>query len=162
MSAGFNKKEYVAPHEMADQWDEVMAGDKELFREMTEPFIPALLDAARKDIKRERANGNLSDKLLAEELVGETLVQAWIRRYNRSPRESLKEWLMANQRWALRLLVLQEKDWSERKAISLEEPARSKLADNDNDEWDWITPQSTTRVCWRDIIADENSVSHVA
>jgi hypothetical protein len=44
----------------------------------------------------------------------------------------------------------------------MEEPAKPRLADNDNDndEWDWLTPQSRTRECWRDIIADENALSH--
>jgi hypothetical protein len=88
------------------------------------------------------------------------LVQAWIRRYSRSSRESLLEWLLANQRWALHLLVLEEKNWASAKAVSMEEPAKSRHADNDNDEWDWITPQSTARECWRDIIADESSLSH--
>jgi len=164
MSVAHNPKDYVAPYEMADPWEEVLLGDNELFREMTEPFIPDLLEAARREIKCERAKGNLSDTLQPEELVGETLIQAWIRRYSRSPRESLKEWLLANQRWALRLIVVEEKGWVESKAISLEARAKYRLADNDNDSdvWDWVTPQFIPQDCWRDVIADENSVSHVA
>jgi hypothetical protein len=46
---------------------------------------------------------------------------------------------------------------AERKAVSLEEPAERLLADNDNDEWDRITPQFMTRPCWRDVIPDDNS-----
>jgi hypothetical protein len=161
VSTDFNRKDYIAPHEMAEPWDEVLLGDKELFREITEPFIPALLEAAGKNIKHERGKGNLPpDTLRPIELVGEGLVQAWIRRYSRSSRESLLEWLLANQQWTLRLLVLEEKDWAKAKAISLEEPAKSHHADNDNDEWDWIAPQFRARECWRDIIADENSLSH--
>jgi hypothetical protein len=45
------------------------------------------------------------------------------------------------QRWALRLLVLEEKDWVRLKDVWLEEPVKPKRADNDLDEWDWITPQ---------------------
>lgn len=157
MAAKKRKKDYVAPYEFSDAWDEVLLGDRELFKEMTEPFIPILLDAARKDIMLEKANGNLPDRILAEELVGEALIHAWARRYSKSPREPMKEWLLANQHWALRLLVLQEKDWSSRKTISLEDPARPQPADNDNDDWDWITPQSRVRECWRDVIVDENS-----
>ena len=162
MSGRKTKKNYIAPYEFSDAWDEVLLGDRDLFKEMTEPFIPALLEAAGKDIKRERVKGSLPpDTIRPAELVGEALIQAWIRRYSRSSRESLYEWLLANQRWALRLLVLEEKNWASAKAISLEEPAKPRqAADNDNDEWDWITPQSRTRECWRDIIADENSVSH--
>jgi len=162
MSEKKTKNDYVAPYEFSDAWDEVLLGDRDLFKEMTEPFIPALLEAAGKDIKRERVKGSLPpDTIRPAELVGEALIQAWIRRYSRSSRESLYEWLLANQRWALRLLVLEEKNWASAKAISLEEPAKPRqAADNDNDEWDWITPQSRTRECWRDIIADENSVSH--
>jgi len=161
MSKKKTKKDYIAPYELSDAWDEVLLGDKELFKKMTEPFVPALLEAAGKDIKRERAKDNLPpDTIRPIELVGEALVQAWIRRYSRSSREGLLEWLLANQRWALRLLVLEEKDWAKAKAFSMEEPAKPRHADNDNDEWDWITPQSTARECWRDIIADENSLSH--
>jgi hypothetical protein len=161
MSEKKRKSDYIASHEMAEPWDEVLLGDKELFKEMTEPFIPALIEAAGKEIRRERVKGNLPpDTLRPAELVGEALVQAWIRRYSRSSRESLLEWLLANQRWALRLLVLEEKNWANAKAVSMEEPAKSRHADNDNDEWDLITPQSKTRECWRDVIADENSLSH--
>jgi RNA polymerase sigma-70 factor (ECF subfamily) len=161
MSAKKSKNHHVAHQEFSDDWDEVLLGNREIFKEMTEPFIPALLDAARHDIKRETMDGNLHpDILRPEELVGETLIQAWIRRYSRLHRESLKEWLLATQRWALRLVVLEEKDWAKGKAISLEEPAKPRLADYDNDEWDLITPQSMVRECWRDIIADESSISH--
>ncbi len=161
MSVSKTKKDYVAPYEFSDAWDEVLLGDKDLFKEMTEPFVPALLEAAGKDIKSERMKGNLPpDTLRSAELVGEALVQAWIRRYSRSSRESLYEWLLANQRWALRLLVLEEKNWASAKAVSLEEPAKPRQADNDSDEWDLITPQLSARECWRDVIADENSLSH--
>ena len=160
MSMKKNRKDYAAPYEFSDAWDDVLLGDRDVFKEMTEPFIPALIEAARQDIKREKALGNLTDRILAEELAGDALIQAWTRRYSRSPRESILEWLLANQRWALRLLVLSEKEWTERKALSLEEPAKSRLADND--DWDVITPQFVARPCWRDVIADENSVSRVA
>ena len=160
MSMKKNRKDYAAPYEFSDAWDDVLLGDRDVFKEMTEPFIPALIEAARQDIKREKALGNLTDRILAEELAGDALIQAWPRRYSRSPRESILEWLLANQRWALRLLVLSEKEWTERKALSLEEPAKSRLADND--DWDVITPQFVARPCWRDVIADENSVSRVA
>ena len=158
MSAGSNDERYVTADEAADPWDEVLHGAREPFRDMTSPFIPALLEEARKGIKREKMLGNLSDKLLPEEVVGEALIQAWIRRYSRPPHESLKEWLMANMRWALRLLVLQEKDWLDRKAVSLEQPAMPRLAGDDHDEWDWITPQFMTRPVWRDILADDHSI----
>ena len=162
MSEKKTKNDYVAPYEFSDSWDDVLLGDRDLFKEMTEPFIPALLEAAAKDIKRERVKGSLPpDTILPAELVGEALIQAWIRRYSRSSRESLLEWLLANQRWALHLLVLEEKNWVKAKAVSLEEPAKPRHANNDNDEWELITPQSTARECWRDIIADENSLSHV-
>lgn len=161
MSAKKNKKDYIAPYEFSDAWDEVLLGDRDLFNEMVEPFLPLLLEAARQSIKMEKTKGNLTDKILAEELVGDALVQAWTRRYSRSPRMSLKDWLLANQRWALRLLVLQEKNWSDKKVMSLEEPASRKFADNDNDEWDIITRQSRVRECWRDVFPDENA-HHVA
>jgi DNA-directed RNA polymerase specialized sigma24 family protein len=156
MSAKFDRKEY--PN--VDAWDEVLLGDKELFRKMSEPFVPALLEAARQQIKRGKIRGNLPDTVRPEELVSETLVEAWLRRYSRWNYDSLKEWLLATQRWALHLLVLREKDWEKAKAISLEETVPSRLADDDYDEWDWITPQFNARDCWRDVIADENSLSH--
>jgi len=161
VSATKSKNDYIAPYEFSDAWDEVLLGDRDLFKEMTEPFVPALLEAAGKDIKHERMKGNLpAETLRPIELVGEALVQAWTRRYSRSPRVSLLEWLLANQRWALHLLVLEEKNWANAKAVSMEEPATSKQADHDNDAWDLITPQFKARECWRDIIADENSLSH--
>lgn len=160
MSVTRNPKDYIAPYEMADEWEEVLLGDKELFKEMTEPFIPALADVARRDIRREKANGNLLDALRPEELVGETLLEAWARRYNRTDRQSFKDWLLSIQSWVLQKIVWEEKEWKQLTAVSLESPAAPKFTDNDNDDWDWITPQTLTRNRWRDVIVDEHSLSH--
>lgn len=163
MSGRKTKKNYIAPYEFSDVWDEILLGDRELFKEMTEPYVPTLINEARQYIKQERTKGNLPpDTLRAEELVGDALIQAWIRRHGRSPHVSLKVWLSANLRWALHLIVEEERNWHQSKAVSLEEPAILKHAKTENDEWDWVTPQSMTRVCWRDVIADENSISHAA
>lgn len=160
MSIRRNKKDYIAPYEMADPWEEVLLGDKELFKEMTEPHVPALVEAARGSIKQEKAKGNLLDKLLPEELVGETLLHAWARRFNKLERQSLKDWLLCVQRWALYQIVLKEKEWKRLTAVSLEAPVKPKPVDKQEDDWDRILPQVSVRECWRDVIPDENSLSH--
>lgn len=162
MSAGRNKKDYLAPYEMLGDWDEVVMGDEMLFKEMTEPHVSALLDEARKSIQRERAKGELQpDILQPEELVGETLIQAWQARHGRSERRALKEWLLEIQEHALRAMIIEEKKLYEPIAVSLEEaaPVTSELPD-ENEYWRWVEPPLHDR--WEDVIPDEDSQSLAA
>ncbi len=157
MAAGRNKKDYLAPYEMLGDWDEVVMGDKTLFKEMTEPHLPALLNAARKSIQRERARGELQpDILQPEELVGEMLIQAWQARHGRSERRPLKEWLLEIQEHALRAMIIGEKKLHEPIAVSLEEPAPAAVEPPDENEyWQWVEPPPRDR--WEDVIPDENA-----
>ena len=148
MSAGRNKKDYLAPYEMLRDWDEVVIGDETLFKEMTEPYLAELLHAACKSIRRERAMGELQpDILQPEELVGETLIQAWQARHGRTERRSLKEWLLEIQEHALRAMVIEEKKLHAHIAASLDDPAPTPLETPDENEyWQWVEPPLRERL----------------
>ena len=159
MSLKKNPKEKVASYEMLSAWDEVVLGDKELFREMTEACIPALIRAARKDIRRERLMGQLpSDLLHAEELVGEALIEAWSTRHGRNPRKPLRDWLLEIQQRVLQEMVEEERMLCEPLVLSLEEPVPSE-AENDENELlrHWIEPPAHD--CWQDVIPDDQRLA---
>jgi RNA polymerase sigma-70 factor (ECF subfamily) len=162
MSAGRNPKEYIAPYEMLGDWDEVLLGDEELFKEMTEPHLSTLLHAARRSIKPECKRAGLQpDFLQPEELVGETLIQAWQARHGRTERRPLKEWLLEVQAHTLRRMIEEEKKLYEPIAVSLEEPVPFEAVSSDENEfWDWIEPPVRDR--WEDVIPDERTQSLVA
>lgn len=161
MSAGRNPKEYIAPYEMLDDWDEVLLGDEELFKEMTEPHLAALLDAARRSIKPECKRAGVQPDLQPEELVGETLIQAWQARHGRTERRPMKEWLLEIQANTLRRLIEEEKKQHEPLAVSLEEHVPFKAESNDENElWNLIEPPVRER--WEDVIPDEKTQSLVA
>ena len=163
MSQSHSPKEYIAPYEMLTEWDEVLLGDEELFKELSLPYIPALLKAARKMIDNARRQSDLQpDSLQPEELVGETLIEAWQARHGRNTRRTLKEWLLEMQTHALQKLVDEEKKLHAPIAVSLEAPLprASANADDENEYWDWISPPVRER--WEDIIPDENAQSIAA
>ena len=139
--------------------EEVLLGDKELFREMTQPHVPALLEAARKDMKRERISGNLRPDLLQpEELVGETLIEAWELRHLYSERKPLREWLLKVQRSTLKKVIEEEKKLHEPIVLSLEAPVPSEeITESDENELlrRWIEPP--VHECWQDVIPDSEN-----
>ena len=142
-------------YDIADAWEKVLLGDKELFKKMTEPCLPTLLKAAKRSLRHEKHSGHLLDALHPAELVGETLLQAWIRRYSRPERYSLKYWLLRVQRWALKQIVLKEMEWKRLTAVSLEEPVKNMALDEQDSQWP--IPQTEVQECWRDIIPDDSS-----
>ncbi|MDP9128124.1 MAG: hypothetical protein M3N08_07700 [Pseudomonadota bacterium] len=152
MSAEGNEQDIEAD-QTTDPWENILLGNKELFRQLTEPHVAALTSAAGQALGRERAKGNLLDKLLPEELVGATLLQAWMRRYNRREHQDVKDWLLSVQRWSLQQIILKEKEWKRLTAVSLEAPIEPKLPDKHEDE-DYLA-QASIPDRWCDVIADD-------
>ena len=152
MSATHNPKDYIAPYEFMDDWDEVLLGDEELFKEMTEPYIPSLLAASKSHIKRDL---KLSNLLQPEELVSETLIQAWQMRYGRNKRTPMKDWLLQVEKHTFYMLAGKEKLRYEPYALSLEAFVPSQSAhSNQNECWESMEPQMRER--WSDIIPDNH------
>lgn len=73
-------------------WKEVLAGsDQDSFREIIEPYIPTMMQAARRDLSFYVSQGFVqSDDFTAEELVGEAILHAWQHRNVRPERMSLR------------------------------------------------------------------------
>ncbi len=159
MSATKNPKDDIALYETLTEWDEVLLGDEELFREMTEPYMPALLTSARNAIRHECFLRNLlPDTIQPEELVGETLIQAWKARHGRGSYESMKRWLLRMQEKTLQNMITEEKNLSARIAVSLESPVPSKsddIQDDENELWRVFEPPLRDR--WEDVIPDESA-----
>lgn len=157
MSAGRNPKEHIAPYEMLTDWDEVLLGDKELFKEMTEAHMQALLKEARRAIDCERRLGNLSpDVLQPEELVAETLIEAWQARHGRNIRRTLKDWLLDIQYRALQRIIQEDRAIHEPIVVSLEAfVPEEEDGDEENPFLELLEPPVRSR--WWDIIPDENA-----
>lgn len=158
MSYALNPKAYIAPYEMLTPWDEVLLGDEELFKEMAEPYVPALLAAARQQVNREIAVGNLQPGILQpEELVGETLVQAWASRHGRREPTPVNQWLLGVQEDTLQKLMDKERQVHEPIALSLEEPVSPDPPENDYDDNEfWQRVEPIEGDYWMDVIPDES------
>ena len=157
MSGVNNFKDTIPPYIIFGDWEKVIRGDVELFEELTNIHVPALLSAAGKEIKREKQSGNLpSDALHPKELVGETLIMAWQMRRGRPKRTVLKNWLLDVQKYALQKVIEEEQKFYEPIAVSLEEhaPAPPELKD-ENEFWEWVEPPLPEY--WADVIPDQNT-----
>ncbi len=157
MSNVANAKYTTPAYLILGDWEKVILGDVELFEELTNIHIPALLTAAGKEIKREKQAGNLlPDALHPKELVGETLIMAWQMRRGRPKRAALKYWLLEVQKYALQKVIEEEQKFYEPIAVSLEEhaPTEPELKD-ENEFWEWIEPPLPEQ--WADVIPDQNA-----
>ena len=158
MSVGLNRKEYLPPYDLLSEWDEVLLGDGQLFREMTEPYIPMLLEVAYKQIERERKSVYFPLEVIQpSELVGETLIYAWQTRHARPSHKPLTDWLVEIQAHCLRQILGEERRIQEPIAASLEDPVPFDAANSndENDFWDWTEEQHLTQR-WEDVIPDES------
>jgi len=164
MSAKKNPKEKIPVYETLSEWDEVLQGDEELFREMTEPYISTLHKSARTLIRQERFLGTLTaDAIQSEELVAETLIQAWNARHGRSLHEPVKRWLLRIQEQTMRKMIAEEEKLHAPIVASLEAPAPHPSQNIENDEnelWRLFEPRIQER--WEDIIPDESAQSLAA
>jgi hypothetical protein len=154
MSAPLNRKEAITPYLISGDWEKVLFGDVELFEEMTNMHIPALLADAEKEIKRAKQSGILpTDALYPKELVGETLIMAWQMRRGRPKRAALKNWLLEVQKYALQKVIDEERKYYEPIAVSLEAHVPAKPESKDENEfWDWVEPSLPEQ--WVDVIPD--------
>lgn len=164
MSAPKNPKEKIAIYETFSDWDEVLLGDEELFKEMTEPHMPALLKAARRAIHCEQTAGTIQRGWLSpEELTGETLIQAWQVRHTRSEQKPVSQWLLALQERTLQRMIAEEQKLHAPIVVSLQSPAHFKsedILDDENELWRLFEPPVSE--CWEDVIPDESAYSIAA
>jgi DNA-directed RNA polymerase specialized sigma24 family protein len=164
MSATKNPKEKIAVYETLSEWDEVLLGDEELFKELTEPHVPTLLKAARRSIHCEQMAGTIQKGWLSpEELTGETLIQAWQARHTRTEHKPLSQWLLAIQEKTLQRMIAEEQKLQASIVTSLDSPAPFKsedVRDDENELWRLFEPQLYER--WEDIIPDESNYSIAA
>ncbi len=158
MSNARKQKKLSKLFQIITPWDEVLLGNKQRFNRMTEPHLFTLLSAALADIEKEVSLGHLQpDVLQPEELVGETLVQAWYMRHGRSERKPIKDWLLEVQKYTLQKMIQEEKRFFGSIAVSLEAPVRPAHANKTDIGFDeWL--ERSVRDRWADVIPDENSL----
>lgn len=125
-----------------DAWRRALTGDRDAFEEAVAPHQERLMRAARRllDVRRDEtgladdadpmdtrniATGDTARSaadLTPEELVGETLVQAYERRASFDPEQmGFRAWLLGLQTRSLARFTRQESLYAQRKAISLDE-----------------------------------------
>ena len=110
----------------ADLWRRALDGDRDAFEEALAPHLDTLRRAADRQLAVER--DLVSDEpletpvdLTPDELVGETMVQAWDRRDRfDGHRMSFRAWLLGLQTRSLARVAQREARYARRKAISLD------------------------------------------
>jgi DNA-directed RNA polymerase specialized sigma24 family protein len=151
------RKEDLLVKVLDHDWEEVLSGDEELFREMTESHLPALTEAARTGLRQQIRFGNIGpDTVLPEEVVSETLIRAWQVRHGYSEHRPFLDWLLEVEKQTLQRLVDEERRLQEIMPVSLESPAApAQASDDENEYWEWVEPQPRDR--WEDVIPDETA-----
>ncbi len=110
----------------ADLWRRALDGDRDAFEEALSPHLDTLRQAADRQlaVERDLISGEPTETpvdLTPDELVGETMVQAWDRRDRfDGDRMSLRAWLLGLQTRSLARVARRETRYARRKAISLD------------------------------------------
>jgi RNA polymerase sigma factor (sigma-70 family) len=125
-----------------DDWTAALRGDRIAFEKVVSLHLPALLDAARRELRYRIALGDLgTDDLTPEGLVGEGLIRAWQDRQHLPPTLSVRAWLLALLFRVAKSLVRREGRFRKMARLSLE-PAGSPEPVYDEGEgiWKWQQP----------------------
>ncbi len=146
------------PMEPSTNWKQTLHdGDRDSFEGLVEPYLDDLMKAGRLELLFYADHERLHrDDFTAEEVAGETLIQAWEHRHRVPEQISLRGWLLATQHRILLRLVEGEEDYRHSKAISLDDelPNVESEADprerfselyaaNEPNTWGSVTPGST-------------------
>ncbi|MFW5955145.1 MAG: RNA polymerase sigma factor [Rhodothermales bacterium] len=127
--------------------------DEDAFQKAVEPMLPTLTRVARRELAFYLKQRYIHPRdFSAEEVVGETLLQAWRHRSKKPKEMSIRGWLLGTQHRALRNLVQKQREYREDKAISLDAPLPTNPDSHDTQEafWDWY--QSDEDLTWEDVI----------
>lgn len=151
--------EQTSPKE-PENWQQILSeGDETSFRELVEPYIPALTRAARHYLNYYVAQDHIMrEDFTAEEVVGETLVRAWEHRQRRPPNMTLRAWLYSVLYRVTRGMVEQEKQYRFDKAISLDEPLPLNTDSEMVQEWFWQWQEWDAALNWEDVIPSTEPV----
>lgn len=145
----------ATPHDpVPPEWQEVMtSGDEADFRALVEPHLPALIAAARDDLRYYVAQGALHpEDLSAEEAAGEAIIFAWEHRRQRPDGMSVRGWLLGTLVRALRGVVQTQQAYRRDNAISLDAPLPLNPASYDTEEWFWEWYQPDAILTFEDVI----------
>jgi len=120
----------------SEDWTQALSGDRDAFERVLEPFREELLADAAREVAYLRATGALRpDQLTPEELVGETLLRAWdLRSKYPADRLSMRAWLLGLQHRSIIRVMHFERQYDDRKAISLQEEVPIRPEDDHVEE----------------------------
>jgi len=141
-----------------EAWRKVLAGDKDGYRHLVEPYLPELMAAAARELRYRRAVGDLRPQdLSADELVGETLARGWRDRARSPTALEVRPWLLGLEFRVLEAIVRSERRARRLAGVSLDAPVedQAEAADATDEEfWEWYQPDDVT--LWEDVIPAED------
>jgi len=128
--------------------------DKKAFTQAIEPLLPALWRRAQHEHAYRRALGDFDEGAVSvEDLLAETLVQAWRRRHHKPAGLSLEAWLTALLHRAAERIARAERRYHAQIGLSLEAPLPPPpVYDDDEEFWEWYQPDEVLH--WEDVLPD--------
>ena len=122
--------------------------ERRAFMEEVKPHLEELLESARHHLAYHEARGDIPERTLtAEEVVGETLIQAFAGRARRPREVAPRDWLLGLEARTLDKLLRDEARQRELWTVSLDEPLPLRNpVDLDDTFWDWHQPDAVDRV----------------
>lgn len=143
-----------AAHEAAEKPAEPLFADKAAFARAIEPLLPALWTRAQHEHAYRRALGDFSDDAVSvEDLLAETLVQAWRHRHHKPAALSLEAWLTGLLHRVAERIAREERRYHAHIGLSLDSPLPPPpVYDDDEEFWEWYQPDEVLH--WEDVLPD--------
>jgi len=133
---------------LTDEWQRTLAGDKDTFRRLVEPYLEELRAAAQHEITYRVCVGDLgSGSLSSEDLLAETMIKAWDERRQKPDNLDLKAWLLGILYRTADFLVNEERQVAELAPVSLD-----ALATEEGAATAWRQPEDFES--WEEVIPD--------
>lgn len=136
---------------------EPLFADKDAFTQAIEPLLPALWTRAQHEHAYRRALGDFGDRAVSvEDLLAETLVQAWRHRHHKPAALSLEAWLTGLLHRVAERIARAERRYYAHLGPSLEAPVPPPpVYDDDEEFWEWYQPDEVLH--WEDVLPDEGA-----
>lgn len=135
-------------------WWKVLKGDMETFRDVVDPHLSEITEAARRELEYYVSAGDLPPgDVEPDDVVAETLWRAWKSKQHRPAHLGIRAWLLGLEYQVMQRIARAEKEFLDIATVSLESTVPQPPDDAEDEFWEWYQPDDLLK--WEDVIPED-------